>query len=156
MGLEFLREHGGRRVRSYPEQPELDPSDEPDAETDENVEPVDHEYEPPAARWARIEVETTRHSKESRELPSGGSLRIALVTRRRAVLDRFVRWARRQGPPIDRPPASCIEASIPAGAAPSGSRARSSSRSASGSQRASPAENSSPACQPRSRFTAPP
>ena len=24
MGLEFLREHGGRRVRSYPDQPELD------------------------------------------------------------------------------------------------------------------------------------
>jgi hypothetical protein len=33
MGLEFLREHGGRRVREYPEQPELDgPDEEPEGD----------------------------------------------------------------------------------------------------------------------------
>jgi hypothetical protein len=53
---------------------------------------------------ARIEAEARRHSRESRSLPSGGTLRIALVTRRRALLDVLTRWARRQGPPFDRQP----------------------------------------------------
>src|SRR2546430_5336038 len=55
----------------------------------------------------------------------------------------------------ERPPADCIPASIPGGAAPSGKRATSSASSASGSQ-PSGAEKSSSALQPRSAFTAPP
>src|SRR6478672_5045331 len=55
----------------------------------------------------------------------------------------------------DRPPADCIPASIPGGAAPSGKRASSSVRSASGSQ-PSGASSSSPAVQPCRTLTAPP
>src|SRR5581483_1832251 len=53
------------------------------------------------------------------------------------------------------PPAACMPAIIPGGAAPSGKRSSSSWRSASGSQRSSEAK-SSPALQPRSALIAPP
>jgi hypothetical protein len=53
---------------------------------------------------AHIEAQSRTHSKESKSLPSGGTLKVALVTRRRAILDRFVRWARRHGAPYDRSP----------------------------------------------------
>ena len=59
MGLEFLREHGGRRVRSYPDQPKLDQPEGPgQAETDEEVEEsVDLEYETRDEPWEPIAVE---------------------------------------------------------------------------------------------------
>jgi hypothetical protein len=44
------------------------------------------------------------HSEERRPLPPAGKLRIALVTRRRAVLRRFVSWARARGEPYDTKP----------------------------------------------------
>ena len=56
---------------------------------------------------------------------------------------------------IDWPPAFCIEAIIPAGAAPSGYRATSSSSRSSGSQPSS-RRNSSPASHGLSALTAPP
>ncbi len=37
------------------------------------------------------------HSTEARPLPRGGTLTVALVTRRRALLDRLVQWHRRSG-----------------------------------------------------------
>jgi hypothetical protein len=56
MGLEFLREHGGRRVREYPDQPELNGPDE-GAEGDALVETVDHDYECPAGDWRPVPVD---------------------------------------------------------------------------------------------------
>ncbi|HZO13524.1 MAG TPA: carboxypeptidase regulatory-like domain-containing protein, partial [Polyangiaceae bacterium] len=44
------------------------------------------------------------HSEERRPLPPAGTLRIALVTRRRAVLRRLVSWARVRGVPYDQAP----------------------------------------------------
>jgi hypothetical protein len=58
MGLEFLREHGGRRVRSYPDQPELDlPEEAEDAGEGPGEERVDHDYEDPADAWRPIPVD---------------------------------------------------------------------------------------------------
>jgi len=48
----------------------------------------------------RFEARSPRHSIESRSLPTGGTLTVALVTRRRAVLERLARWTRRAGPPF--------------------------------------------------------
>jgi hypothetical protein len=60
MGLEFLREHGGRRVRLYPDQPELDQPEEPGEESDEDAkEPVAHDYENQGERWQPITVDKT-------------------------------------------------------------------------------------------------
>ncbi len=44
------------------------------------------------------------HSEERKALPAGGTLRIALITRRRALLRRFVSWARVRGRPYDTKP----------------------------------------------------
>ena len=55
MGLEFLQEHGGRRVRSYPDQPGLELPEEPADEEGPCVEDVDHDYE--GRDWAPIDVE---------------------------------------------------------------------------------------------------
>ena len=56
MGLEFLQDHGGRRVRSYPDQPELVPAGEtPDGEEAPGVAGVDHDYE--GRDWRPIGVE---------------------------------------------------------------------------------------------------
>jgi hypothetical protein len=53
---------------------------------------------------ARLVVESSAHSTHEQALPPPSVLSVALVTRRRAVLDRLVRWARRQGSPFDGPP----------------------------------------------------
>jgi hypothetical protein len=56
MGLEFLQDHGGRRVRSYPDQPGLElPEEQADEEDDPGVEGVDLDYE--GRDWAPIGVE---------------------------------------------------------------------------------------------------
>ncbi len=58
MGLEFLREHGGRRVRSSPEQPELDqPEEAGDEEDSPAEEAVDHDYECDRDSWRPIVVD---------------------------------------------------------------------------------------------------
>jgi hypothetical protein len=54
MGLEFLREHGGRRVRVYPDQPEVDGMNEKEDEALEKT--VNHNYELAAAEWQSISV----------------------------------------------------------------------------------------------------
>jgi hypothetical protein len=53
---------------------------------------------------ARLIVEADEHSRHEQALPPPSVLRVALVTRRRALLDRLVRWARRQGAPFDAQP----------------------------------------------------
>ena len=50
---------------------------------------------------ARLLVESPLHSAYEQALPPPSMLGVALVTRRRALLDRLVRWARRQGAPYD-------------------------------------------------------
>ena len=56
MGLEFLSEHGGSRVRSYPDQPELGlDDDQADQEGGSGEEEVDHDYE--ARPWVPISVD---------------------------------------------------------------------------------------------------
>ena len=57
-----------------------------------------------APNGARLMVESATHSTHEQALPPPSVLSVALVTRRRAVLDRLVRWARRQGSPFDGPP----------------------------------------------------
>jgi hypothetical protein len=53
---------------------------------------------------AEILARSATHSEERKALPAGGTLRIALVTRRRALLRRLVDWARVRGRPYDSPP----------------------------------------------------
>jgi len=53
---------------------------------------------------ARLVVESPLHSAYEQALPPPSMLGVALVTRRRALLDRLVRWARRQGAPYDGSP----------------------------------------------------
>jgi hypothetical protein len=53
---------------------------------------------------ARLVIEADEHSKYEQALPPPGVLRVALVTRRRALLERLVRWARRSGAPFDMQP----------------------------------------------------
>ena len=53
---------------------------------------------------AEIVASCRTHSSERRALPAPGTLRIALVTRRRSVLRRFVGWARARGAPYFMPP----------------------------------------------------
>jgi hypothetical protein len=57
MGLEFLRDHGGRRVRSYPDQPELDPQDEESEDGPAGEDPIDHAYEIGEGPWRPIAVD---------------------------------------------------------------------------------------------------
>jgi hypothetical protein len=57
------------------------------------------EASPP--RDARIVVEGDLHATYEQALPPPSVLRIALITRRRALLDRLVRWARTKGNPFD-------------------------------------------------------
>ncbi len=59
---------------------------------------------PQRPEGAEIIARSTSHSEERKALPPGGILRIALITRRRAVLRRFVHWARRRGAPFDKRP----------------------------------------------------
>jgi hypothetical protein len=60
-------------------------------------------FEPTNARDARLVVEAELHSTFEQALPPPSALHVALVTRRRALLDRLVRWARHQGTPFDGP-----------------------------------------------------
>lgn len=53
---------------------------------------------------ARLLIEAEAHSRHEQALPPPGVLRIALITRRRALLERLVRWARRTGAPFDVQP----------------------------------------------------
>lgn len=53
---------------------------------------------------ARLVVEAPAHSKLEQALPLPGVLRITLVTRRRTLLERLVRWAQRSGAPFDAQP----------------------------------------------------
>ncbi|WP_437784930.1 carboxypeptidase regulatory-like domain-containing protein [Sorangium sp. So ce1097] len=60
--------------------------------------------EAPHRSDAKLVVRAATHSSYEQALPPPSKLGIALVTRRRAVLDRLVRWARRQGAPFEGPP----------------------------------------------------
>ena len=54
-----------------------------------------------APREARLIVEGDLHATYEQPLPGPSVLRVALVTRRRALLDRLVRWAKSRGTPFD-------------------------------------------------------
>lgn len=68
------------------------------AETDEHG---TFSFEPAHPRDARLVVEAELHSTFEQALPPPSALHVALITRRRALLDRLVRWARHQGAPFD-------------------------------------------------------
>lgn len=53
---------------------------------------------------ARLVAEGPLHSAYTTDAPRAGELEIALVSRRRRLLDRLVEWARRRGPPFDARP----------------------------------------------------
>jgi hypothetical protein len=53
---------------------------------------------------ARLVVESVEHSTHEQALPPPSVLGVALITRRRALLDRLVRWARQKGAPFDGAP----------------------------------------------------
>lgn len=52
---------------------------------------------------ARLRVDSTWHSAHEDGLPPPSRLSISLVTRRRALLERLVRWAKARGTPYDGP-----------------------------------------------------
>jgi len=53
---------------------------------------------------AELAAEGRFHAEERKPLPPAGELRIALITRRRALLRRFVQWAQFRGGPYDSKP----------------------------------------------------
>jgi hypothetical protein len=53
---------------------------------------------------ARLVVDSAEHTKHEQALPPPAVLAVALVTRRRALLERLVRWARQKGAPFDGTP----------------------------------------------------
>lgn len=53
------------------------------------------------AQEAELVVEAPLHVDLRQKLPAGGVLEIAVVSRRRKLLERLVAWARRRGPPYD-------------------------------------------------------
>ncbi len=55
-------------------------------------------------RDLRLRVEDALHTQIERALPPASDMVIAMVSRRRALLERLVSWARRAGRPWDRPP----------------------------------------------------
>jgi hypothetical protein len=65
-----------------------------------------------------------RHAMVRRRLPAPGGLAVMLVLRKRALLDRLVAWARRQGPPYASPheptPGQIRRAASTEGAGPDG------------------------------------
>lgn len=54
-----------------------------------------------APRDARLVIEATYHATHEQLLPAPSVLRVALVSRRRALLESLVGWARRRGAPFD-------------------------------------------------------
>ncbi len=60
-------------------------------------------FEPTNVRDGRLLVRAELHSTYEQALPQPSALHVALITRRRALLDRLVRWARNQGSPFDAP-----------------------------------------------------
>ena len=58
----------------------------------------------PLPDGAEIVARSETHAEERKALPAGGTLRIALITRRRALLRRFVSWAQIRGAPYDIKP----------------------------------------------------
>ncbi len=58
-------------------------------------------FEPTNVRDGRLVVRADLHSTHEQSLPPPSALHVALVTRRRAILDRLVRWAKNQGSPFD-------------------------------------------------------
>lgn len=60
--------------------------------------------EGPSRPDARLRVEAPMHAAYEQALPSPSTIRVALVTRRRALVDRLVRWSRKMGAPYDGPP----------------------------------------------------
>jgi hypothetical protein len=57
-----------------------------------------------ATRGDRLVVSARLHATLRQNLPAFGQIEIALVQRRRALLDRMVAWARRRGAPFDKSP----------------------------------------------------
>jgi hypothetical protein len=53
---------------------------------------------------ARLVVDASVYTRYEEPLPPPSVLSIAIVTRRRALLDRIVRWARQHGAPFDATP----------------------------------------------------
>lgn len=53
---------------------------------------------------AELVAKSRSHAEEQKALPNGGTLRIALITRRRAIQRRLVNWARVRGRPYDHKP----------------------------------------------------
>ncbi len=53
---------------------------------------------------ARLVVDSAEHSTHEQALPPPSVLGVALITRRRALLERLVRWARQKGAPFDGAP----------------------------------------------------
>lgn len=53
---------------------------------------------------AELVAKSRSHAEERKALPTGGTLRIALITRRRAIQRRLVNWARVRGRPYDHKP----------------------------------------------------
>ncbi|MFT3771943.1 MAG: carboxypeptidase-like regulatory domain-containing protein [Minicystis sp.] len=53
---------------------------------------------------ARLVVTSPDHATHEQALPPPSVLRVALITRRRAILERLVRWARQRGAPFDGAP----------------------------------------------------
>ncbi len=49
----------------------------------------------------KIYAEARLHARHTQELPAPGEMAIALAQRRRVLLERLVRWARRRGAPFD-------------------------------------------------------
>jgi hypothetical protein len=58
----------------------------------------------PPAGDEMIAAEGRLYARFSQELPAPGEIAIALAQRRRALLARMVKWARRRGPPFDARP----------------------------------------------------
>jgi hypothetical protein len=57
-----------------------------------------------AVNEGELVVEAPLHGELRQKLPAAGILEIALVSRRRKLLDRLVQWARKRGPPYDQRP----------------------------------------------------
>ncbi|MCA9624071.1 MAG: hypothetical protein KC731_33840, partial [Myxococcales bacterium] len=53
---------------------------------------------------AELLAASDHYAEERRALPAGGTLRVALITRRRALVRRLVRWAKARGRPYDAAP----------------------------------------------------